>query len=341
MTRLNLRKAISRFLLLKVKLAVLFLCLFQTTFAEILDPKENHLLLRKISEALDKAGIDVIQNYKSGVETKGKPVLAPLANFPIENWKISNWQQELDKEIFKAILAVPDNSPGGSFHTKWDKSINERIFISFAREDAAIAEAVSAILKENGYEVFTYLSNNRDPIYSTEQIAHYMKTASTHLVIDTKTARSKEGVTAEALTYAKYWSSEILKDNMDLENKIKIAAQNKNIITPSYEELVKRFKMLPEYSTLNDAEVKKDIANLYEITKNNLSGFITGLIEKETMTFTNKMNNGKESYAPYRYNSFLKNILESFFEGSPYICRLCHLPLSFPVCLPLLITRAK
>jgi len=341
MTRLNLRKAINRFLLRKVKLAVLFLCLFQTTFAEILDPNENHPLLRKIAEALHKTGIDVIQNYMSGVETKGKPVLAPLANFPIENWNISNWQQELDKEIFKAILAVPDNSPGDSFRKKWDKSINERIFISFAREDAVIADAVSAILKENGYEVFTYLANNRDPIYSTEQIAHYMKSASTHLVIDTKTARSKEGVTAEALTYAKYWSPEILKNNMDLENKIKISAQNKNIITPSYEELVKRFKMLPEYSTLNDAEVKKEIGNLYDITKDNLSGFITGLIEKETVTLTTKMNYGKETYAPYRYNNFLKDILKSFFEGSPYICRICHLPLSFPVCLPLLIIPIK
>jgi hypothetical protein len=177
--------------------------------AEILDPEANHPLLRKIADDLHRNGIDVVQNWRSEVPAHTRPVVAPLANYQISlALKEERWIRDFNKGVMGAITAIKTSENVGrkSFAEKWSNTPkSQRAFISFAREDVAYARNVKAALEAQGYVAFIYINRQGTmPSQPPVMVGEYLRTAGTHLVVDTNTARKKPGVLAEALALAKY-----------------------------------------------------------------------------------------------------------------------------------------
>ena len=319
-----------------MRIALLVVCFLQLSFIELLDPPPGKTLMSELAPVLESLGIDAMQDWRSAVQTKGRPVLAPLAYAPVTSYELPKWGRELDEEIIKAV-AVTRNRGQRTFSKNWELSPKERIFFSFAKEDAVAAESVVKALEAKGYVVFAYLRTGRAPVFSTTRIAYYMRTAKTHLVLDTKTAREKSGVLAEKLVYAKYWSPEIIADNERLEAKLKDALSKREFSFSSYEEVVKRFRLLKEYKGKTEAQVKKIIAGKYGIKESDFASFLQKKLDTSATNLSTKYANYKESYTPLMYNRVLIDLFESAtIQDSPLICSYCHLPRSFPECLPVL-----
>jgi hypothetical protein len=196
---------------------LLAVALLVSTFAylgksEILDPGARHPLLRLIADDLDRNGIDVVQNWRSKVPEHARPVVAPLANYPISlTRKEQRWIRDFNKGVMGAIAAIKTREITGpdSFAAKWKSTPkSQRVFISFAREDVAHAQRVKAALDAKGYVAFIYINQpGTDPSQPPIVVGEYLRTAGTHLVIDTDVARRKPGVLAEALAFARYRST--------------------------------------------------------------------------------------------------------------------------------------
>jgi glutaredoxin len=174
---------------------------------EILDPAAYHPLLRVIADDLNTHGIDVIQNWNSRVSGRTRIIIAPLSDYLTSLPLRGRWESELESGEMGALVAQPgDNPKSDTFYANWSKlPRGQRIFISFAREDAAFAEIVRKVLKDRGYGVFIYIEDPKEkPTISLASVREYLQTAGMHLVLDTATARQKPGVLAEALWHAKY-----------------------------------------------------------------------------------------------------------------------------------------
>lgn len=174
---------------------------------EILDPDAYHPLLRVIADDLHGRGIDVIQNWNSKVSGRTRIVIAPLADYLNSLPLRGQWESALKSGEMGALVAQPGGNPqSDTFDGNWDKiPQGHRIFISFAREDAAHADIVREVLQGRGYAVFIYIKGpNQKPTMSLDSVRRYLQTAGIHLVLDTATARKKPGVMAEALWKAKY-----------------------------------------------------------------------------------------------------------------------------------------
>lgn len=177
--------------------------------AEVLDPAAYHPVLQEIADALDRDGIDVVQDWGSKVTTSPRPIVAPLAGYPISGTlKMLDWIRDFNSGAMGAIMAF---KPSGklkhdTFIKQWfDTPQERRVFISFAKEDAEDAERVRAALEHQGYIAFTYIKHPEDdPAQPPVLVGEYFKTAGNHLVIDTQKARASQGVLAEALAFAKY-----------------------------------------------------------------------------------------------------------------------------------------
>lgn len=198
-----------------MRIALVILSIVFISGFEILDPHSQHPLLKQIAQPLHEQGIDVVQDWKSNVSTKGRPVLAPLANYDKItraefSQHLTKWDYEFNRFLaaynrndIDMLLCIPAGE-SGSKKEKWDRAAPEkRVFISFAREDHAIAENIRSILEKQGFEVFTFLEGLGAETEAS-MIAHYMATAKTRLVIDTEISRTKWGVLSEALANAKY-----------------------------------------------------------------------------------------------------------------------------------------
>lgn len=172
--------------------------------AEILDPAANHPVLREIADDLHRHGIDVVQDWNSRLPAYTRPVVAPLGDYQISiPQNESRWIREFNASAIGALVAF---KPIGklkhdTFDEQWrDTPKHRRVFISFAREDLAVAMNVREALEAQGYIVFTYLTREvKVPSWPLSAVANYLHTADTHLVIDTETARRKQGVLAEAI----------------------------------------------------------------------------------------------------------------------------------------------
>ena len=202
----------------KVTLAlVLIASLFDCLGKDILDPnsKYKNLFLAQLSPVLNKYKIDVMQDWSSNVTTNGNPVLAPLAKYIgmldstliNKNTGDERWASEFYDSHNGILIGVKGKTPVETalFREAWDITPSEqRVFISFAKEDALLAKNIRTELQAKGYQVFIYYDGEDKIIRSAEDIAYYMQTADNCLVIDTHNARSKYGVLAEALAHSKY-----------------------------------------------------------------------------------------------------------------------------------------
>jgi len=182
-----------------------------------LDPKaqKKNALLTELSPVLNKYKIDVMHDWASNVPTRGNPVLAPLANYILKidstftkrSANDERWAQEFYEANNGIVIGVKGQTAveAGKFREVWDQTpSSQRVFISFAKEDAALAKNIKKELAAKGYKVFIYYEGEKEIIRSAEDIAYFMQTADNCLVIDTEIARKKYGVLAEALAHTRY-----------------------------------------------------------------------------------------------------------------------------------------
>jgi hypothetical protein len=180
----------------------------------------NHALLRSLWAELEPYGIDVMQDWNSSIMTKGRPTVAPLANYHLkiesnpelflDAWvnEFDRWVKDYTKNGTCFLLGVKSStSPPVSadvFKSQWrNADAGKRLFISYAGEDSKAVADLKKVLERKGFLVFTYINGTTSTL-SAREIAFYMTTASERLVFDTKMARMKSGVQAEALAAAKY-----------------------------------------------------------------------------------------------------------------------------------------
>jgi len=179
------------------------------TPTERLDPKAYHRVLTPLAPYLHVEGVDVMQNWASNARTKGKPVLAPLANYPISlAGKETSWTKELNNGAMGAVMAIESeiSMDYAMFTEKWIAVPKEkRVFISFAREDLSTALKIKSVMEKRGYVAFIYIQKaGGTPGQTVFHAGEMLRTAGIHLVLDTDIARAKAGVLAEALAYSKY-----------------------------------------------------------------------------------------------------------------------------------------
>ena len=187
--------------------------------SKILDPGEHDPLLQRFADPLDALGIDVIQSPKShGIEWD-RPRLAPLDGYPVDKDLAiqPGWMQQFVKGAVGAIAAAPApevEASGSSFAKLWKKTpLEQRIFISFAREDFAIALKVQSVLEANNYVAFIYLSSDgAAPPQSARDAGKIFSTAGHRLVVDTPTSRQKLGVRVETHVNNRFYRRDVTID---------------------------------------------------------------------------------------------------------------------------------
>jgi hypothetical protein len=90
---------------------------------------------------------------------------------------------------------------------------SQRVFISFARDDAPHAAAVREVLQAQGYVVFTYLRSPAARLQTNAvEVGRFLGGAGEVLVIDSPNARQSVGVHAEAsvLQMGSGWKARVL-----------------------------------------------------------------------------------------------------------------------------------
>jgi len=188
---------------------IMVACLLFAADPIVLDKNAKNPFLRLLAPGLEKIGIDVMLDWRSKVETGLKPILAPLANYPVKfNPAKERWMDELNRGIIGGLTVIKSGKAiaEDDFLNKWNSiDKKKRVFISFAKEDVEIAKKIKAILEKKKCAVFIYLQKaSGTPLQSTFRVGELIGSAGIHLVLDTETARKKSGVMAEALSYARY-----------------------------------------------------------------------------------------------------------------------------------------
>lgn len=88
------------------------------------------------------------------------------------------------------------------WRSSWNGASPEnRIFISFAREDSQYAESIRNALDLLGYETFLYLSQDGSMRMNSVEVGTYFREAGQHLIIDTPRARQSPAVMAEVAAF--------------------------------------------------------------------------------------------------------------------------------------------
>jgi hypothetical protein len=196
-------------------LIFIFFGIFSLSWKKPLDPNSRpHAFLSKYADALDKINIDIMNDWRSNVQVGNRPVIAPLANYPVL-WNENGFKEEVKTGELKILFFINtldkiDNTKS-EFDKKWySVSKDKRIFISFARENAETAKAFADLLNKTDHIPFIYITNEKEnPKQSIEKVAEYLRTAGTAVVVDTPIARTKKGVFAEALAEAEYKSRKL------------------------------------------------------------------------------------------------------------------------------------
>jgi hypothetical protein len=326
-------------------LLILFPVSLYTGSREILDLNARpHSVLTPIAPDLDIIGIDVVQNSTSEVQAKGRPILAPLLGFQIGGLSsyYSRWVRDLFEDKYSLLMAAENrNNPStSSFKSVWDNADKDkRIFISFASEDVESAQQIKNILEGKGYTVFIYLDRHGSSTLNAEEIGYYLRTTGNGLVIDTKIARTKEGVLAETIAYNRYKlprDSSLIEENTRLLEEINSRVGDKQIELPSYNSLLPRFKnyfLNVEGEELTTAQVQARIAQRFNIRAND--SYRTNLENTIKSNYLGQFTNEASDFtSDLAYNKLLKSSLIELGAQLLFpICSRCHLPVSFPVCL--------
>lgn len=307
---------------------ILFFLVFCSSF-KILDPNSFHPLLSKISLKLDAINIDVIQDWQSSESSEGKPVLAPIANYPytvIE--KEDAWVRDFKEGYANGLIAIKtDVEIEEKYLLKnWNSTnIEKRIFISFNRIDAQLASNIKSILISEGYQVFIYFEENKNPICDPKTIAYFMKSAGEVLILDTKNSRTKPGVMAEALSFATY----TYKSDYDLESenaKLLSDIEEKRQMIDNYFNAPEQFMNSIKDFNLKDSIVfdsDDDLQHHYNFNVKKTFDMARELLEVTNLD--------KEGLSNFTYNQKLKDLN---IRLNLDICRKYKIPEKVcPVCV--------
>ncbi|HEY5956547.1 MAG TPA: hypothetical protein VIV60_08345 [Polyangiaceae bacterium] len=135
-----------------------------------------------------------------------RPTLAPLLELPpVVQPTRSSEEFLLDFEAgaLGMLAAIPDEKSycdpqPQMFTERWNRERpSERLFLSFARADHKTAQLVKSTLEREGFVVFAYLDNTREPWAPLMQAGTFLRTAGVRLVIDSPAARASPGVWLE------------------------------------------------------------------------------------------------------------------------------------------------
>ena len=94
-----------------------------------------------------------------------------------------------------------------TYRARWHSTpVDERVFLSFTRRDLAIARTVQAAFERIGLQVFTYLANEDNSIWTNSvDVGHYFDSAGHHVVVDTPNARASVATRFEQLALTDLW----------------------------------------------------------------------------------------------------------------------------------------
>lgn len=187
-------------------------------------PERNFLL--NIETAFDRVGLDVILGTASQVPTSQKARVAALKDYAPKkaDWSKflqQSWEYGFGNGIVGVIVAVPRRSappnlqhkiegcrppppreiPACEFVERWIAVPPEqRVFITFTREDFDDAQRAKKALEEPGYHVFVFLKGrHEEPWAEPALVGEVFATAGHRLAIDTMFTRGSEGVRFESL----------------------------------------------------------------------------------------------------------------------------------------------
>lgn len=291
------------------------------------DGKKNDFLWG-LGDLLDDIGIDIVQDWESKVRLEGNPTLAPIANYNVSILeKETDWTKAFSNFYANALVAIENDKVTineADFLEQWKQiPIEKRIFISFTKADLIHAEAIKVVLQEQGYQVFLYTESHRGPFTDPNVISYCMKTSGEVLVLDTHNSRTKEGVIAEALSFAKYTyrpEKDILAENEILQKQIKKEINKIKFSEKSDEEIMDRLqKYFKEQEGLSYTreEINKMMKDVFKTESNYYMNINEAAINSVKQDYSDYMLNSAGS-SSYGYNKKLSESL-SFLQNNPII----------------------
>jgi hypothetical protein len=172
-------------------------------------------VLRDLVDALDGRGIDVLyshdsENGRTGPSYGDRPRLAPLlgfrawANVPVDLPRYGEWLDAFADGARGALAAVAGAGDGGrpereAFEEIWkDADEGQRVFVTFDRSDLEIAEAVAAVLEEQGFAVYLAVADPDGEPLDPAVLGRLFIGADHWLTIDTASARLNPVIQFEA-----------------------------------------------------------------------------------------------------------------------------------------------
>jgi hypothetical protein len=171
-------------------------------------------LLQELSAPLDEIPVDVFGGAEVPKNGFKNPTLVPLSSYvwlarSSKNYKSSTWTKEFENGTVKYLLASIEKRRRATgpeeILSAWDSAVKNKkaVFISYAAEDADLANMVKSVIRSKGYVGFAFLSKaGALPTYDAEIAGKFFREATHHFVLDTPKARSSLGVRWEALLYS-------------------------------------------------------------------------------------------------------------------------------------------
>jgi hypothetical protein len=175
-------------------------------------------LLAGLVDPLDAHGIDVVGGNIDAAPLSGRPRAALLIGVPPvppPGYATAPWMKDFLSGATGFVAAAPraDSSAPplktqSEFIQFWNQTPKEqRVFISFTKQDARIAATIKATLEKKGFAAFTFLNPSvagvpMRPTYDTPVVGKFFSEAGHYLVVDTPNARGSHGVWLESSALA-------------------------------------------------------------------------------------------------------------------------------------------
>jgi len=175
-------------------------------------------LLAGLVEPLDAHGIDVVGGNIDTAPLSGRPRAALLTGVPPvppPGYASAPWMKDFLSGATGFVAAGPRAESSASppktqaeFIRFWNQTPKEqRVFISFTKQDAHIAATIKATLEQRGFAAFTFLNPSvagvpMRPAYDAPVVGKFFSEAGHYLVVDTPNARGSHGVWLESSALA-------------------------------------------------------------------------------------------------------------------------------------------
>lgn len=176
--------------------------------ARLLDPGDPaDTLLEQLAPRLDTQSIDVAHNLNAAKlrprRNLGLPRLGMLADMPlgamVNSAELGRWENSYRNHSLLAIVAIPtaDFAPTDSLflHNWLASSTEDRVFITLAAADRALAGVIATQLQSLSFDVRLFSDPPQDSSFT--RAGRYYATAGRHLVLDSPAARELDSEASE------------------------------------------------------------------------------------------------------------------------------------------------